>query len=143
MPASFSAVNFTSNQYRRDFYKDPSRFVLGIVHGGQAYAWPFDKLLRQPVVNDTLPKKPVLVIYLSSSATARVYDRTLEGRELTFRNNKGRLEDHETSSQWDPISGAAIDGPLAGSRLTPLPAVVSYLASWSVFHPNTRSWRPD
>lgn len=132
----------TANSYRREFYQDPSRFVLGLVHGGRPYAWPFDALTRSPVVNDTLPNRPILVIYLSSSSAAQTYDRVVDGRELTFSNDEGRLVDGQTGSQWDPVSGAAIDGPLKGSQLTPLPAIISYRAAWLKFHPNTRMWRP-
>jgi hypothetical protein len=51
-----------------------------------------------------------------------VWDRTLDGRALTFRlfginNQNFIMRDEQTSSWWQQVTGEAIQGPLRGRRL--------------------------
>jgi hypothetical protein len=51
-----------------------------------------------------------------------VWDRTLDGRTLTFRlfginNQNFIMRDEETGSWWQQVTGEAIQGPLRGRRL--------------------------
>jgi hypothetical protein len=135
------SLSHTSREHRREFYRHPSQFVLGMAEEGAARAWPFDQLVRQPVVNDEFNRAPVLVVFMSDSATAIAYDRRSAGRTLTFRNENGRLLDNETSTQWDPASGQAVAGPLFGKQLTQRIGNVSYLRAWRDFHPESSYWK--
>lgn len=131
-------ISRTSTEYRREFYQRPERFVLGIAEGGKPKAWGFDDLARASVVNDQWNDTRVLVAFDRESLTARLYDRTIDDRSLTFRIAEGKaLIDEETKSTWEPTTGRAIAGPLAGRYLTPLPAIVSYKHVWFKFHPNS------
>ena len=47
------------------------------------------------------------------------------------------MRDLETSSTWQALTGQAVDGPLVGSALTPLPSHYSFWFAWSDFHPDT------
>ncbi len=127
----------TSRDYRRDFYKDKDldAFVLGATAGQSARAWPFDVLSRQRIVNDRLAEAPVLITYQPESSTAVLYKRVVGGRTLSFQRRDGELIDQETRSTWNMSSGEASAGPLRGSKLTPLPATVSYRDAWRVFYP--------
>jgi hypothetical protein len=54
-----------------------------------------------------------------------VWDRALDGQTLTFRligiNNQNFLmEDLETGSWWQQVTGEAVQGPLKGRRLSPV-----------------------
>ncbi len=70
--------------------------------------------------------------------TARLYDRTVDERLLTFHVAEGsKLIDEETKSTWEPTTGRAIAGSLSGRYLEPLPAIVSYKHVWLKFHPNS------
>lgn len=131
----------TSRDYRREFYRDPSQFVIGIVVGGVARAWPFDQLIRQPVVNDELQEQGVLITFVAESRTARVFDRRVAGRTLTFSRVNGRLLDQQTGTQWDPVTGGALAGPLKGAQLTPEVGVVAYRRAWEGFYPESSYWR--
>ena len=69
--------------------------------------------------------------------------RSLEGRELVFRN-QGALWgdamtwwDHETGSIWSQPLGEAIAGPLKGSKLELLPASFTTWSTWRTSHPDT------
>ena len=130
----------TSHEYRREFYRDRSQFVIGMAEG-PARAWPFDQLTRQPVVNDQFNEVSVLVLFMAESSTALIYDRRVGDRTLSLSNESGKLLDRETGSQWDPASGKAIAGPLAGRVLPRAIGVVSYRRAWENFHPDSEYWR--
>lgn len=129
----------TSAEYKRQFYRHPVDFVLGIVRRGSAVAWSFDELSRRGVIQDQLGDAAVVVLYEANSVTARLFSRELEGQTLTFTIDKqNRPIDTETGTEWDPITGRGLRGKLAGKHLQALPAIVSYSKAWSQFHPNSR-----
>jgi len=130
----------TSREYRREFYRQPERFVLGLIDAGNAKAWGFDRLRRNPVVNDLVGDRPVVIAYDEASVTARMYDRGLGQRRLTFRNQDGKMVDSETGSTWNPLTGQAVTGPMAGKHLQALPAIVSYKKTWYQFHPESEAY---
>ncbi len=132
----------TSAEYKREFYRHPADFVLGIVNHGSAVAWGFDELTRHNVIQDQLGDSAVVVLYDAASVTARLYSRELDGQTLTFTPNKDNHPiDTETGTEWDPITGRGIRGKLAGKHLRALPAIVSYSKAWSQFHPDSRFGR--
>jgi len=127
----------TERQFDRTFYEPLKGFVLGIAAGGQARAWGFDALSQTPAVNDEWQGQPVVALFDRVRVTARLYRRTLPSRVLTFRTAKDTILDEQTGSTWQPATGRAIAGPLAGQHLEPLPAMVSYRHAWLKFHPNS------
>ncbi len=135
--ATVVVLSRTSNDYTRQFYVQPQRFVIGIVAKGQANAWGFDLLTKTPVLNEHIGDKPVLVAFDRDSATGRMYERKLGDRVLTFHVDMGRITDKESGSTWDPVTGRALAGPLRGKSLTAMPAIVSYRNVWKGFHPNS------
>lgn len=72
-----------------------------------------------------------------------MWGRTLDGRTLSFRligiNNQNFLmEDLETGSWWQQVTGEAISGPLKGRRLTPVLHDEVTFALWRSEHPASR-----
>ena len=61
---------------------------------------------------------------------------------LTFRMTAQGVQDKETQSTWDLRNGVASRGPLQGTRLRALPAIVSFSSSWERFHPDSSEWKP-
>ena len=47
------------------------------------------------------------------------------------------MEDRETGTTWDLLTGRATVGPLAGAGLERLPSHYSFWFAWSDFHPGT------
>jgi hypothetical protein len=123
--------------YRRSAYRNLEGYVLGISAGQHARAWRLDLLAAHPAYNDQWQGRPVLVAFDPPSRSARLFERTLAGQVLTFQNRDGTLSDESTGSTWDPITGQALSGPLAGSTLTPLPAALSFRDVWLKFHPRS------
>lgn len=72
----------------------------------------------------------------------------VEGRRLTFHlagiNNQNFLmEDEETGSWWQQVTGEAIHGPLAGKRLELVFHDELTFATWKRENPGGRVLRPD
>lgn len=72
-----------------------------------------------------------------------MWRRAIDGRVLTFRligiNNQNFLmEDLETGSWWQQVSGEAVRGPLKGRRLEPVLHDESTFGLWRREHPRGR-----
>lgn len=136
--ASVVILTRSSKEYRREFYKRPGDFVLGIASGGKSMAWAFDALAKKSVVHDTWDGKSVVVLFDNAAMTARLYSRKIKDRELTFEKTKDGIKDKETGSVWEPTTGRAVGGTMKGSHLAALPAIVSYRKTWKAFYPDTK-----
>ena len=128
---------------RRDGRLDRKALVVGVSLGGGTKAYPIEVLAIEPVVNDSLGGENVLVYMERKTETALVYDRTVDGRALTFRLSKegvgafALLVDEETGTTWLALTGKAIDGPLKGKVLTRAPSHLSFWFAWKDWNPAT------
>ena len=85
---------------------------------------------------------------LSGAEEARlqaVYDRRVGGRVLTFRftHDDRALRDNETATTWRLADGVAINGPLAGRRLTRVAAHSAFWFGWQGFFPRSDVWHAE
>ena len=130
--------------------------VTTVELNGEAVAYPNDVLQEVGVVNDTVDGVEVAVFWqpglasaLDSSSIADgqdvgasgVFERTLNGRALTFTTNGETITDEETGSTWN-ILGQATAGELAGQTLKPVVKVDHFWFSWAAFRPDTRIYQP-
>jgi hypothetical protein len=127
----------TSKNYRNEFYKDKTRFIVGIAGGGQAKAWSFAKLDKQQVINDEFADQPIAVFFEPESKTALTFSRELDGKVLSFSADGDTIIDAGTRTTWNRLTGRAIAGPLKGRSLEPVVSIVSYRRAWMIFHPGT------
>jgi hypothetical protein len=67
------------------------------------------------------------------------FDRRLADMTLSFEWQGGRFIDRETGTTWD-LAGRAVEGPLAGERLAPIPHGNHFWFAWAAFRPETRVW---
>lgn len=75
--------------------------------------------------------------------SAAAYLPQVDGRRLTLApDGPGRFRDEETGSTWD-VTGLALSGPLAGSRLPPVEHTTQFWFAWAAFHPRTTVWEPS
>lgn len=130
----------TVNNYTASFYKDPSAFVFAVVLAGQARAYSLARLAAEPIVQEIVAGVPILVVFDRESTAATLHRRTLDGKTLTFRIDGDHLIDEQTQSTWDRHRVIAVDGPLKGKTLEPIPAILSYRRSWETFHPDSTYW---
>lgn len=121
----------------------PKEFVLGVVLNDKARAYPYSVLSREPVVNDSFQGVPLLVVFDAESATGVLFKRSLGGKTLSFKKSprsdrKGlSLVDDATGSAWEGLTGKAVQGPLRGKQLEPLPATPSFWFGWVDHYPQT------
>ena len=126
--------------------------VVGIsLEDGQGGAFSLDLLSENQVINENLGELPVVLFWKSGTASAldsgsiadgrdigttSVFSALSKGQELTFTAlEDGLFLDQETESTWD-IFGDAIDGPMAGSSLDPLPHHDTFWFAWAAFVPD-------
>lgn len=120
-------------------------YALGLVVEGEAVGFPFSELGRQPLAHLTMAGRPLLVVYIRPAATAVAFRREVDGRTLTFRRlaregSGWRMEDRETGSRWNALTGEALSGPLDGKQLRSMPATQAYRSSWRELYPRGRMW---
>ena len=129
-----------ANRDRRLPGKD---LVVGIDLEGSSKAYPFPALASERVINDSFQGEAVVVTFEPISETGAVFLSQLEGQSLTFHTLPEAgdgimlMQDQQTSSTWQAVTGRAIDGPLAGRALQRLPSHYSFWFAWSDFHPDT------
>jgi len=116
---------------------DPREPVLVLALPGRtARAYPLRYLTWHEIVNDRVGEMPVAITFCPLCNTAMVFDRRLNGQELTFgvsgrlRNSDMIMYDAETESWWQQALGQAVVGTLAGAHLDQL---VSWTLSWAEF----------
>lgn len=112
-------------------------YVIGIELDGAAKAYPYRIAEQEQVINDQINRWPVLVFVDPDTHTVHTFLRMIDGHTLTFERQDKALVDHETGSTWDPVRGLAVEGPLRGSVLRPLPYVPAYERAWQRFYPQT------
>jgi hypothetical protein len=121
----------------------PKKRVLGIRIAGQARAYPYDSLVNQPLINDTVNGLPVLIWFEASTQTGSAFLRTVDRAELTFSTDPldpGILLDNETGSRWQASSGEAISGPFKGSRLEPVFMTSAFEFGWFDYFPDSETY---
>ena len=136
------AMSRTGREFVREFYKDPSRFVLGVSRAGQARAWPYTYLMKQPLVNDRFRDKPIIVYFDPKNGAGYIYDRVVDDKTLTFERRGDDVIDAETQSTWNLRRGEATDGELKGTKLKAHVAIPSFQKAWRAFYPKSEYWRP-
>jgi len=115
--------------------------VLAVHAGDDLRAYPVGAL-DERVVQEEVGGEPVVVFFEERGASA--FSARLEGRVLAFRAAEPGFRDEATGSLWD-TAGRAVDGPLAGRRLRPLPsrsmfwfALVAAFPEVTVYEPRHR-----
>jgi len=114
-------------------------FVVGVELENGAVAYPFSVLNEEPVVNDSIAEKDLLVVFDPQGGTGLVYDRNVDGRLLTFTQDAESMTviDEETGTVWDAFSGKALEGLLVGKQLDRVKSTIVFWFGWVDFHPDT------
>ena len=119
--------------------------IFGIRQDGEETAFPLDEVRDVRLVETTVGDIAVLLAAASDDTPVQVYDRRVGERVLTFRFTDGdrALRDNETATTWRLADGVAIDGPLAGHRLTRVVAHSAFWFGWQGFFPRSEVWRAE
>ncbi len=128
------------NRKRNDSRLPAKDLVIGVRIMALPKAYALKSVVHARVVNDTLNQVP-LVVLASNDESASVFERTLNGQTLSFEAVGRIIRDRDTGSTWDPVTGTASAGPLAGQRLTSVPATTSFWFGWFDFFPGTELYQ--
>ncbi|MEX2473307.1 MAG: DUF3179 domain-containing protein [Gemmatimonadota bacterium] len=130
----------------------PMERVAAVTIGERSVAYPFSELSVKRVIHDVVTDQPLVVFWTPGTASALDRSQIAEGRDVgssgVFRStlgehvlnfdaaDSGHFTDRETGSTWD-ITGRAVSGPLAGSRLEAVPHGDYLWFAWAAFRPHT------
>ncbi len=122
-----------------DAARDPrlaaSALVVAVEVGSVVRSYPVERVAGP--VNDTVDGVPVVVLPVTGGAA--VFFPVVGGDVLEFVESGGVWSDTSTGSTWDG-TGAAVAGPLAGSRLEPAPSRTSFWFAIVGAFPDTEVW---
>jgi plastocyanin len=147
---TYDQLGDTQLRFAQSFV-DPRRAmkepVLGLVQDGLARAYPYSGLGDRVAVNDELKGRPVLVVFDRAAQMALPFDRRVGDRTLSFEPMEPtgfpfRLRDRETQTLWD-LTGLAVSGPLAGSRLAPIATYSAMWFAWAALFRGTEIYAPN
>ena len=118
----------------------PRETVAGLQVGNDTVAYPFSELRVARVVNDRVGGLPVVIVHQPASDTTTAFDARTKGKTLRFQavnDEASSLVDLETRSTWNAY-GLCLNGPLAGTTLTPVILIPQFWFAWSQFRPGSR-----
>ena len=130
--------------------------VVGVTISGQTAAHKMSTIRRARVVSAAIGDSSYVIFHDPKAVGAMderfiknstrvgsvgVYSPQVDGRQLEFERQKGKIRDKQTSSEWN-LFGESTSGPLAGTRLDPIEHGVFYAFAWLAFNPDARVERP-
>ncbi len=93
-------------------------------------AYFFSDLATVRAVNDTVAGFPVLIAFDPHSENGAGFERRLNDQTLTFQvfedDERLILQDNQTASRWNGLTGQAIEGTLQGQQLRQLPTTYAF-----------------
>lgn len=133
----------------------PKERIVAVTIDDVAAAFPFTALNEDRVVNYTVSDQDLVVFFKPGTRTALgglligeaeevgatgVFDRNLNGQQLTFRADGDNFVDNETGTTWS-LLGQGIAGPQVGQQLTPLVHANHFWFAWAAFKPDTKIYQ--
>ena len=129
----------------------PMEKLVGVKLEEQQKAYPYSTTRKEQVINDAVGGIPLLIVHTEGATSAMdaariaeskesgstgVFKRTLEGEELTFSVENGKIVDEQTGSVWT-VTGKAAAGEHKGKQLETVTYGDYFAFAWLVFWPET------
>ena len=133
----------------------PLERIVDIETNGKYKVYTFKDIKKAGVLNDTFDNKKVVLFSKKGTVsildktkisdskdvgTVTVFNRVLEGKELSFERKKELFKDIQTNSYWD-ITGFCFKGKLKGKQLQIEPHSNHFAFAWLAFYPNTEIYK--
>lgn len=128
-------------------------FGLSVGEGREVMLVKYLLLAEKPVLEEKLGEQPIVVTFDPEAAYAAAFSRRLDKRTLSFQIASGKadaesgsrllMQDAETGSLWDRMSGTCLKGELKGRQLDRLAATAWLGKRWLGFFPEGRVVGPD
>ncbi|MCI0633464.1 MAG: DUF3179 domain-containing protein [Actinobacteria bacterium] len=141
--AGMDAAFLQTLQGNLDTTYPENEVVVGIDGETESVAFPLHEVRREGgVVADTIDGQPVVVFSGpgDDGFTMATYVPFAGDAALTFWREGGAFVDRQTGSRWT-IEGRAVDGPLTGNVLEPVPWYSVRWHAWIYSHRDTRLFR--
>ncbi|HCP22697.1 MAG TPA: hypothetical protein DIT90_01075 [Dehalococcoidia bacterium] len=116
--------------------------VISFELNGDVRAYPIQILMWHEVVNDVVGGVPVTVTFCPLCNSAIVFERTINGMVFDFgtsgnlRNSDLVMWDRQTESWWQQLTGEAIIGVMAGTKLDFLAAPIISWQDYMTLQPD-------
>lgn len=126
-----------------DYLRDDD-IVLGVLHEGEARAYPTRILIWHEIVNDVIGGRPIAVTFCPLCGTGMAFDRRIGGRVLDFGvsgllyNSDVLMYDRQSESLWSQLGLQAVSGAAKGTPLRWLPIEHMAFAAWRKKFPDSR-----
>lgn len=125
-----------------DVFMEEDDIVLSVTHGATTRAYPFRIMNWHEIVNDQIENLKLAATYCPLCGTAMVFDRVVNGRELTFgvsgllyRDNV-MMYDHQTESLWNQLALKAQSGIFFKTPLRWIPSQQMRYNRWKERYPD-------
>jgi len=127
---------------------DLNMTILGIVHDGEAKAYPIPYLIYHHQIIDSIGQQQFIATYCGLCKTGRFFEPFIDGKYTTFRlvgvnHYNAMLEDQETKSWWSQETGTCIIGKLKGKQLQEISSTTMSLQTWLITYPQSKIMQPD
>jgi len=122
-------------------FLEDSDLVIGVIHQGQAKAYPHPILDWHEIVNDRIGDYAFSLTYCPLTGTGLNWNRVVDGQETTF-GVSGKLfntnlmpYDRATDSYWSQLELQSVHGEKIGTNAQILPAIETSWETWKKMHP--------
>ena len=119
----------------KDDRMHPKEIILGFEEENVFKAYKQADVESSKIINDEVNGKPVLLVSMFSG-NSRAFERTIDGKVLTFDYVHGKIIDSQTNTEWN-FDGEATSGKMKGSQLSRMPFDPGFWFEWVAFHPDT------
>lgn len=117
--------------FNRDETLHAKETVIGVGINGDYKAYPVSAFADEPVINDTVGGKEIVILGSSTWGTGRVYERN--GR--TFTEDGDELRE-AGSTAWS-VGENELTRSDGAETLARIPTITSFWHGWFSFHPDT------
>jgi hypothetical protein len=115
-------------------------FVIGLILAEKPKAYYYQDVEAAGLINDRIGDIPILVWAADNNFHA--YIRQVGDQVLSFQIQGDEVVDRESGSTWNISRGLAVEGPLKGEGLQPVPSSSSYDWAWLDFYPESPIYEP-
>lgn len=115
--------------------------LVSVSIGGTTRAYPLSILVWHEIVNDTINEQAIAVTYCPLCGTAMVFDRTIDGKTVSFGvsgllyNSDVLMYDRNTESLWSQLMMKAVSGRYKGKYLHLRVSDIMTWESWEADYP--------
>lgn len=121
--------------WRQSDALERNALIYALRLGGEAKAYPLDKLRSERLVNDTLGGVPIVLVLDQDTDAVRTYERGNRRFQVPDQAPLRQLQAEDGTLWWLAEGGLAPD---AGGELLPrVPGHVAFWFGWHAFYPET------